>query len=176
MITNLKPKLVVLFTTIAMFALPVAAHANQIKMYGGLTGTGGKCLDDPGASHAPITWLWIYPCNGTPAQNWTPQFLFWSHYPDVPVYLWHNAASGLCLAVKYNSWANGTPAIQYYCNPNDRAEQIETSYNPFGGVTFRHYGTEKCLDNQYNRNATGNHVWWYSCNGAGAQEWEVWMN
>jgi hypothetical protein len=156
----------------AALIAPAASHAQIITMYGG-SQPAGMCLDDPRASKAPGTALWIFPCIGTPAQKWSPQFLFWAH-DDVPVYMWRNQASGLCLNVKHNSWANGTPAIQYYCNPIDPADQIETSHGLFGD-TLRHYGTDKCLDNQYNRNTARNPVWWYQCNGAAAQSWNVWL-
>jgi hypothetical protein len=77
-----------------------------------------------------------------------------------------NAYSGQCVDVAYNSNRNGTPAVQYPCNANDRAERAMW----YGGSRFQ-MDNGLCLDlpgnNQYNLAP----LQFYQCNDTGAQHW-----
>jgi hypothetical protein len=169
----LRYKLAVAAATLAAFgSTALAAQANQLRIYG------SKCLDDTNWSRTPGQTLQIWQCTGGSNQQW-------DRYWEGPVYLgessyvvYQNRYSHLCLSVKGDNSAPGTRAIQWYCSAGgDDAELFYSVYGVYNAPGYQIADTSypvadrTCLDNWYNRNANGNPVDFYTCNGTPAQDW-----
>jgi hypothetical protein len=114
----------------------------------------GLCLDDRGASTAPLNPVQVYTCNGTGAQSWT--------YTNNTL-----QALGNCLDIEYGGTANGTTVDLYPCNGTGAQvweHQSDGAYlNPQSG---------KCLDDTgYGGSGTQSQIW--SCTGNSNQSWSL---
>jgi chitinase len=121
---------------------------------GPITGYQGLCLDDRGASTAPLNPVQVYTCNGTDAQQWT--------YSNNTL-----SVLGDCLDVEYGGTANGTTVDLYPCNSTGAQvweHQSDGAYlNPQSG---------KCLDDTgYGGSGTQAQIW--SCTGNDNQSWSL---
>jgi hypothetical protein len=67
---------------------------------------GDHCLAVKGAGTVSTTSVWLYACDGGPAQIWTPR-------PNGTIV---NNHSGLCLASKYAGTSDGNPIWVYTCD------------------------------------------------------------
>lgn len=78
----------------------------------------GKCLADPHGSTKNGTQLQLWPCNGSPNQNWT-FYLVAGCIENWPCeYVFYNENAKKCLEVKNGSKANGAPAALWSCTPS----------------------------------------------------------
>src|ERR1700760_1637649 len=96
---------------------------------GAITGYGGLCLDDRGASPANFSPVQVYTCNGTNAQQWTVG-------SNGTV-----ATLGKCLDVDAAGTANGSPVDLYDCNGT--GAQV---WQPQSNGALLNPASGKCLD------------------------------
>ncbi len=130
------------------------------------TGT-NSCLDDTNYSTAPLNRMQIWQClPNDPDQlwrwveGWTPQY--------GSVNLLQNMQSGLCLSDYNRGTYGGVPAVQWYCNYGDPAENFWTMY---GGIWTPRLSTAMCLDDPYGNASNGVYLGFWPCNGGPQQNW-----
>ncbi|MBV9793917.1 MAG: ricin-type beta-trefoil lectin domain protein [Actinobacteria bacterium] len=121
-----------------------------------ITGYGGLCLDDRGASTADFNPVQVYTCNGTNAQQWTAG---------------RNGTLqtlGKCLDVYAAGTANGTTVDLYDCNGTGaqvwQSQSNGALLNPESG---------KCLDDTGWSATPGTQAQIWSCTGAANQAWKL---
>ena len=103
------------------------------------TATGGAmaCLDDTNFSTSAWIRMQLYGCSGGLNQSWTILPIGVSFDDRYGYWQIKNRYSGNCLDVWFNRKTNGTPAIQYYCNTSDLAQQFMIENNCNGWFTCR---------------------------------------
>src|SRR6201992_2601481 len=122
---------------------------------GAITGYGGLCLDDRGASTANFNPVQVYTCNGTNAQKWT---------------VGSNGSLqtlGKCLDVYAAGTANGTTVDLYDCNGT--GAQV---WQPQSNGTLVNPASGKCLDDT-GHGGSGTQVQIWSCTDSTNQQWSV---
>jgi beta-glucosidase len=122
---------------------------------GPVTGYEGLCLDDRSASTALYNPIQVYTCNGTGAQQWTPE-----SNGTLEVL-------GMCLDVDAAGTANGTKVDLYTCNGTG-AQQWQAQSN--GELVNPESG--KCLDDT-GFGGSGTQVQIWSCTDGTNQQWKV---
>src|ERR1700761_7642056 len=123
---------------------------------GAITGYGGLCLDDRGASTANFNPVQVYTCNGTDAQKWT---------------VGSNGALqtlGKCLDVYAAGTANGTTVDLYDCNGT--GAQV---WQPQSNGTLVNPASGKCLDDTGWSTTPGTQAQIWSCAGSANQSWKL---
>jgi hypothetical protein len=124
---------------------------------GPITGYGGLCIDDRGASTANFNPVQVYTCNGTAAQQWTVV----------------QAGStlhvlGKCMDINGGGTADGTAVDLYDCNNTAAQVFIPQSngslYNPQSG---------KCLDDTGWSTTPGTQLQIWDCTGGANQHWSL---
>jgi hypothetical protein len=124
---------------------------------GPITGYGGLCIDDRGASTANFNPVQVYTCNGTAAQQWTVV----------------QAGStlhvlGKCMDINGGGTADGTAVDLYDCNNTAAQVFIPQSngslYNPQSG---------KCLDDTGWSTTPGTQLQIWDCTGGANQQWSL---
>jgi chitinase len=123
---------------------------------GAITGYGGLCLDDRGASTANFNPVQVYTCNGTNAQKWT---------------VGSNGALqtlGKCLDVYAAGTANGTTVDLYDCNGT--GAQV---WQPQSSGALLNPASGKCLDDTGWSTAPGTQAQIWSCSGGANQSWKL---
>ncbi len=124
---------------------------------GPIVGSGGKCIDDAGASTNDGTAIQIWTCNATNAQSWT-----WSS-DDGTV-----RAFGKCMDITGGGIANGTQIQLWDCNGTGaqqwRWRQQTRIVNPQSG---------RCLDVTGNSTGDGTRLQLWDCNDTAAQAWHL---
>lgn len=151
-------------------ALPLAAPTiGEASGAAWKVNTGGRCLDN-GWSLQAGTPLHLYTCTGRASQDWaSQQHTVWYGAGWVNITLERNAYSGLCLDVAGDNSKSGTPAWQWSCNANDRAQWMyENStwtwptYN-IQNTSQAGGGTNNCLDDHFSSTAQWAVVDFWSC-------------
>jgi hypothetical protein len=146
-----RPLLVVCAFAVIGVATLLISHAATTSP--AITNANGKCLDDKGGAVVNGNTVWLYGCNGTPAQQWTVM-------SDGTI-----RDQGYCLDVKGSSTVRGTLVQLYVCNGTVAQKWTVRSdqsiINPHSGL---------CLDNKYSKTANGNPIWTWICNCTGAQK------
>ena len=127
----------------------------------------GRCLDDPNSNSTPnAVQMQIWSCTGNGNQNWT----FDSSTTRIT-----NGVSGLCLKVKGNGTATGTPAVLDTCTSGWGSEKFKLVASTFtgepSGYEIVNYNNGLCLDVSGGETANGTLVAWNTCDHAGAQDW-----
>jgi chitinase len=123
---------------------------------GAITGYGGLCLDDRGASTANFNPVQVYTCNGTNAQQWT---------------VGSNGSLqtlGKCLDVYAAGTANGTTVDLYDCNGT--GAQV---WQPQSNGTLVNPASGKCLDDTGWSTTPGTQAQIWSCAGSANQSWKL---
>ena len=123
---------------------------------GAITGYGGLCLDDRGASPANFSPVQVYTCNGTNAQQWT---------------VGSNGTVqtlGKCLDVDAAGTANGSPVDLYDCNGT--GAQV---WQPQSNGALLNPASGKCLDDTGWSTTPGTQAQIWSCTGAANQSWKL---
>ncbi len=123
---------------------------------GVITGYGGLCLDDRGASTANFNPVQVYTCNGTNAQQWTVE---------------SNGSLqtlGKCLDVDAAGTANGTTVDLYDCNGT--GAQV---WQPQSNGALLNPASGKCLDDSGWSTSPGTQAQIWSCTGAANQSWKL---
>jgi chitinase len=123
---------------------------------GAITGYGGLCLDDRGASTADFNPVQVYTCNGTNAQQWT---------------VGSNGTLqtlGKCLDVDGAGTANGTTVDLYDCNGT--GAQV---WQPQSDGALLNPASGKCLDDTGWSTTPGTQAQIWSCTGAANQSWKL---
>ena len=124
---------------------------------GQITGYGGLCIDDRGASTANFNPVQVYTCNGTAAQQWTVV----------------QAGStlhvlGKCMDINGGGTADGTAVDLYDCNNTAAQVFVPQSngslYNPQSG---------KCLDDTGWSTTPGTQLQIWDCTGNANQQWSL---
>jgi hypothetical protein len=124
---------------------------------GQITGYGGLCVDDRGASTANFNPVQVYTCNGTAAQQWTVV----------------EAGStlhvlGKCMDINGGGTADGTTVDLYDCNNTAAQVFVPQSngslYNPQSG---------KCLDDTGWSTTPGTQLQIWDCTGNANQQWTL---
>jgi hypothetical protein len=124
---------------------------------GQITGYGGLCVDDRGASTANFNPVQVYTCNGTAAQQWTVV----------------EAGStlhvlGKCMDIDGGGTADGTTVDLYDCNNTAAQVFVPQSngslYNPQSG---------KCLDDTGWSTTPGTQLQIWDCTGNANQQWTL---
>jgi Ricin-type beta-trefoil lectin domain len=124
---------------------------------GQITGYGGLCIDDRGASTANFNPVQVYTCNGTAAQQWTVV----------------QAGStlqvlGKCMDINGGGTADGATVDLYDCNSTAAQVFIPQSdgslYNPQSG---------KCLDDTGWSTTPGTQLQIWDCTGQANQQWSL---
>jgi hypothetical protein len=124
---------------------------------GQITGYGGLCVDDRGASTANFNPVQVYTCNGTAAQQWTVV----------------EAGStlhvlGKCMDIDGGGTADGTTVDLYDCNNTAAQVFVPQSngslYNPQSG---------KCLDDTGWSTTPGTQLQIWDCTGNANQQWSL---
>ena len=124
---------------------------------GPITGYGGLCIDDRGASTANFNPVQVYTCNGTAAQQWTVvQSGSTLH------------VLGKCMDINGGGTADGTAVDLYDCNNTAAQVFIPQSngslYNPQSG---------KCLDDTGWSTTPGTQLQIWDCTGNANQQWSL---
>ncbi len=135
------------------------SHSLEITMSdhqpSAVSGYAGLCLDVRNASSANATPIQLWPCNGSPAQQWTA---------DRTGNTLH--VLGKCLDVNGGGTANGTPVSLYDCNGTGAQVWVPRAdgslYNP---------QSARCLDVPGWSTAWGTQVEIWNCTGAANQQW-----
>jgi chitinase len=123
---------------------------------GVITGYGGLCLDDRGASTANFNPVQVYTCNGTNAQQWTVE---------------SNGSLqtlGKCLDVNAAGTVNGTTVDLYDCNGT--GAQV---WQPQSNGALLNPASGKCLDDTGWSTTPGTQAQIWSCTGAANQSWKL---
>jgi hypothetical protein len=124
---------------------------------GQITGYGGLCVDDRGASTANFNPVQVYTCNGTAAQQWTVV----------------GAGStlhvlGKCMDINGGGTADGTTVDLYDCNNTAAQVFVPQSngslYNPQSG---------KCLDDTGWSTTPGTQLQIWDCTFHANQQWSL---
>ncbi len=123
---------------------------------GQITGYGGLCADDSGASRQNFNPVQIYTCNGTNAQRWTVS------YDTI-------RALGKCLDIAGGGTADGTKVDLYDCNGTGaqawQPRSDKSLYNPQSG---------KCLDDTNWSTTPGTQLQIWDCvPGQADQQWTL---
>ena len=117
-------------------------------------GDSAKCVDDNTGSTTDGTKVQMWDCNGTAAQNWTPE-------SDGTIQL-----GGKCMDITGGSTANGALVELWDCNGGANQQwqpQLNGSLlNPVSG---------KCLDDTGFNTADGTQLELWTCNGGSNQQW-----
>ena len=137
---------------------------NQISGGGGgspattgqITGYGGLCLDDRGASTANFNPVQVYTCNGSGAQQWTMP-------GDVTL-----RVLGKCLDVNAGATANDTTVDLYDCNTTGAQ-----TWQPQSNGALLNPQSGKCLDDTGWSTTPGTQAQIWSCTGGGNQRWTL---
>ncbi|MEV7215568.1 ricin-type beta-trefoil lectin domain protein [Kitasatospora cineracea] len=146
----------------ALSLLPAAPAAQAADPSGPVTGPGGKCLDDAGASTANGNPVQLYDCNGTAAQTWTAG-------ADRALRVF-----GKCLTVPGSSTAPGTKVVLYDCDTRYAPVVLppqEWVAGPNGSIV--NLGSMLCLDSTNGSTANGNPIQIWPCNGTASQTWNL---
>ncbi len=133
-----------------------------------------KAMDVSSNSTADGANIQIYTNNGTPAQRFAIQRVNGNYFNIV------NQTSGKCVDVAGGSTADGANVQQWTCNGNSqqRYQFIPASIAggakvPMGRYTVVSLNSGKCLDVAAASTADGANVQQYSCNGTGAQAFDL---
>jgi hypothetical protein len=117
-------------------------------------GDSAKCVDDNTGSTTDGTKVQMWDCNGTAAQNWTPE-------SDGTIQL-----GGKCMDITGGSTANGALVELWDCNGGANQQwqpQLNGSLlNPVSG---------KCLDDTGFNTVDGTQLELWTCNGGSNQQW-----
>lgn len=125
---------------------------------GPVIGVGGKCLDDKRSGTQPENTIWLYTCNNTKAQQWTP-------YSDSSIRL---MSGKYCLDVKAGSTSPESLVVLNKCNSAiSQRWEVRTD----GSIVNPHSGL--CLDDKHSVVDNGNPIWIYVCNNSAAQKWSA---
>ena len=138
----------------------------------------GKCIDDTGWSRSQGTRLQLYSCLGNSNQHWYENITPCNYWAGDDEYcaMIQNAYSGFCLDVQGNSSRWGTPAIQWGCNPADKAQlfKIEPAPGTSGPPNWMLVASNGlCLDDPNQSSANGTKLQFYGCNLTVAQIWRA---
>ncbi|MFG2525789.1 glycoside hydrolase family protein [Streptomyces sp. NPDC048527] len=133
------------------------AHAAAAGNPGPVTGFGGLCLDDRGASTRNFNPVQVYSCNGTDAQQWTL---------NTDGNTLH--ALGKCLDVRHGGTADGTPVNLYDCNGTGAQVWI-----PQNNGAFYNPQSNKCLDDTDWSTTPGTQAQIWDCAGNPNQSWSA---
>ena len=117
------------------------------------------CLDVQWGNPAAGTPLWLWRCDGNPAQQWVYD------RRNSRIY---NPAYDKCLDVSYASGQIGTPVWTWECNGTD-AQRWTYDYRT--GILENAIGTT--LDIQFSNVEQGTPVWTWSRNETAAQRWRA---
>jgi hypothetical protein len=120
-----------------------------------IVGTGGNCLDVQFNGTADETTVWMFPCNGTTAQQWSVvdgQFV--------------GTGSNKCLDVKFGGTAPETLVWLFHCN-GTAAQKWSVANGEIRGIGGN------CLDVKFGGTAPETPVWMFPCNGTAAQKWSI---
>jgi hypothetical protein len=112
-----------------------------------------KCVDDDTGSTADGTKVQMWDCNGTGAQNWTPQ-------SDGTIRL-----GGKCMDITHASTADGALVELWDCNGGGNQQ-----WQPVGGALVNPV-SGKCLDDPGSTTANGTQLEIWTCNGGANQQW-----
>jgi chitinase len=123
---------------------------------GAITGYGGLCLDDRGASTANFNPVQVYTCNGTNAQQWTVGSTG------------SLQTLGKCLDVYAAGTANGTTVDLYDCNGT--GAQV---WQPQSNGSLVNPASGKCLDDTGWSTTPGTQAQIWSCAGSANQSWKL---
>ncbi|MGH3713622.1 MAG: ricin-type beta-trefoil lectin domain protein [Micromonosporaceae bacterium] len=134
----------------------VAAGAPAYAATGQITGLAGKCVDVAAANTADGTRVQLYTCNGTNAQQWTPN-------ADGTI-----RALGKCLDVSGGSLADGARVQLWTCNGTGAQRWTYTS-----AKELRNPQSGKCLDVTGNNSANGTPLQTWGCHGGANQKWTM---
>src|ERR1700749_3002438 len=123
---------------------------------GAITGYGGLCLDDRGASPANFSPVQVYTCNGTNAQQWTVG-------SNGTV-----ATLGKCLDVDAAGTANGSTVDLYDCNGT--GAQV---WQPQSDGALLNPASGRARDAPGWSTTPGTQAQIWSCTGAATQSWKL---
>jgi Ricin-type beta-trefoil lectin domain/Leucine rich repeat len=133
---------------------PTGPAAVPLNAAGTVLGEAGWCLDDHSAATAAGNPIQVFPCNGTPSQEWA----FDSADHEVQVF-------GECL--DYSGATYATPVVIVSCDGSGQQVWIPRSdrslYNPQAGM---------CLNEPVELNGAGTPVDLEPCTGSAYQQWE----
>lgn len=122
---------------------------------GTIKGIGGRCIDVPGSNTANGNRLWMYTCNGTAAQNWTPGA---------------NGivqAFGKCMDLSNNRRVSGTAIQLWTCNGTTAQRWVRRSDGTIRLAT----NTSFCVDVVGRSTAIKAQLELRTCNGTASQKW-----
>ena len=142
--------------------------------YGLVNPHANKSMDVSGNSTADGANVQIWTSNGTGAQSFAIKRVDGNYFNII------NQTSGMCVDVAGGSTADGANVQQWSCNgnPQQRYQFIPTtiaagSKLPMGRYTLVSLNSGKCLDVTGASTADGANVQQYSCNGTGAQAYDL---
>jgi hypothetical protein len=136
---------------VTAFQAPGSVTSGPVK-----SGITGDCLDDWHSGTANLNKIDIYTCNGTGAQDWTPE-------SNSSI---QNVANGKCVDVLHSGTANGTTVDLYQCNGTGAQDWTATSgelVNPESG---------KCLTDP-SSGPIGTQLALEACTGTADQKWTL---
>jgi hypothetical protein len=116
----------------------------------------GRCVDVPDGDFSDGKQLWVWDCNGSPAQRW--QFA-----SDGTVRI-----GGKCLDVAGADYNDGTPLQIAWCNGN-AAQQFTLN----GSHDLVNTVVGKCVDIKDNNRGNGAGLQLWTCAGTDNQKWSV---
>lgn len=131
-------------------------NAQSIQPAGAITGFGGKCVNDSGASDADGTAVQLWTCNNTDAQQWTVA-------ADGSL-----QALGKCMDVTGQGTANGTQVQLWTCNG-----QANQQWRPGPDGSLIDVQSGRCLDATGDSSADGTRLQIWDCTGAANQSWTL---
>jgi hypothetical protein len=124
---------------------------------GPITGYGGLCVDDRGASTTNYNPVQVYTCNGTPAQQWTVVEAGSTLH-----------ALGKCMDINGGGTADGTTVDLYDCN--NTAAQV---WEPQPNGSLYNPQSNKCLDDPNWSTTSGTQLQIWDCTGNANQKWNL---
>ncbi|HVV18112.1 MAG TPA: RICIN domain-containing protein [Pseudonocardiaceae bacterium] len=149
-----------------MSATPARAAVTD-GWYTVVNSTSGKCVDAKAAATANGTAVQQYTCNGTTAQEWQFQATSGGYYR---ANAYNNAAQ--VWDVTDVSTADSAP-IQLWTYGGGNNQQWQLNQQSDGSYTFVNRNSGKCLDTPGASTADGVRLQQYTCNGTGAQSFEL---
>ncbi|WP_308288789.1 ricin-type beta-trefoil lectin domain protein [Streptomyces humicola] len=123
---------------------------------GPITGYGGLCVDDSGASTANFNPIQVYTCNGTGAQQWTV-----AAGNTLQVL-------GKCMDINGGGTTNGTTVDLYDCNGT--GAQV---WQPQSNGALLNPQSGKCLDDTNWSTTPGTQLQIWDCTGNANQKWTL---
>lgn len=121
----------------------------------------GHCFDLRHGDPSNGSRIWLYKCNGTPAQQW---------YHDNQNRLRSAIDPSKCVVGVKGSTENGTDLMVYDCFDND--ERFVFDRYTDGTIRSRK-NSRQCVDVSYSKTLEGNNrqVHWHECHGKINQKW-----